>query len=726
MGTYGLIHCHSEHSLKDGAMSVSELVTTAKKMGAKAVTLTDHGSCTGIITFLKKAKSEGIKGIPGVEMYIRNDEKRNHLLLLAKNTEGYREISRAVSISNQTIEVAGSYSFPVLREERLFEFFGNGNVIATSACVSGPIANILLSNYYVEKEISKLEKRRKKYQYSEQERQVLFLGKQEVEQRLKNLEEEYKKYSGYIKPSRQKKGEKALSVLIETQISFSFINDEEQEKIAKEKLPILEEKINFEKSNLKKYNAEIKKINTKAEKYKKLSDEIADLKNKIQNEELLYQKAKSKVLYYKSIFGDDFYLEIQYHGLDMEKQVYPTIVKLAKETGTLFICTNDAHISTPDKVPKREFLRSLQNNKFEAATIYDQEMYLKTDAELKLFLSKIFPENVLEEAFRNVKKVCDQCEEVDIFKDEKNHRNLHYPVYIENGVPCEDSAGLLRKKAFDGISNRFSDMSKFTTKYMDRLEYELNVIISMGYADYLLIVQDYVNYGKWYGKTHCPEKVAYTIGPGRGSAAGSLVCYLIGITCLDPIKYNLYFERFLNKDRVSMPDIDVDFAEEVREACIEYVRQKYGIEQVVKIRTEMTQAARACIRNAARILSDKYYHDTSVLYPLGDKIAKSIPPKQGVRFSSKFSEGSESTVSETLLQTYTKEKHAKEIIELAIMGEGSITNLGVHAAGVLISDGHPISDYIPLFHSKTGWAASCDMIECEDIGLLKMDVRIVR
>lgn len=718
--TYGIVHAHSEHSLNDGAMTVKEIVQTAKSMGVKAITLTDHGTCTGWIEFLKEAKKQGIKGIPGVEAYVKSNatDKRCHMLLLAKNKKGYQEISKAVSLSNQHIDRSVSgYAFPMMDKKLLAECFGNGNVIATSACVAGILSQVLLHNYYLDREVEKIERKQKKYPTLDQnqEYEAILAGKAEKTKEIAELRKKKKELAKIAGKDYTRRETMAMSM-------FDFLRDQILEEIEEEKkesqkaakeLIAVDAKILEETSYLNQYKKVLSKMEKNAVKYKEYQDKIdALLSQKYTKEDMIF-KAEKEMEWFHQLFGKDFYIEMQYHGMPTEKEVFPILANLARKHQIPLIAANDAHIATKQDVSKREFLRSLRYNQWEEASKYDAELYLKNNEELSDALEKILPQDVVKEAINNIQILCDSCEEIDLMHE------THYPKYRdEKNEIVKDSASLLKAYCQKGIQKYFPN--NWNDVYQKRLEYELDVIIRMGFADYLLIVADYVNYGKHLAMINNEEHIGYGIGPGRGSGAGSLVNYLIGITSIDPIPYNLLFERFLNEERVTMPDIDVDFSKEVREECIAYVTEKYGKECVAAIRTKLTQAAKASVHNAARLLGDKESNDKSKYLSLGNRIAKEIPFAPNTTFETDM--GEHLTVKKHLQATFSDNKPAQTIIQMATETEGAMTSLGVHAAGIVIADGNPLYDYIPIINmEKSGMAIQCDMVEIEEIGCLKMD-----
>ena len=378
----------------------------------------------------------------------------------------------------------------------------------------------------------------------------------------------------------------------------------------------------------------------------------------------------------------------------------PILASIAKEMKIPLVASNDVHILRKEDADIRQFIRSLRFKKYEEIGIADKELYMKDDKELSNALLKILPKDAVLKAMKGIKNICDSCNL--IIPDTK-----HYPRYRDgNGNIVADSAALLRKKTLEGIPQRYPDgMDDERTKQM---EYELNIIINMGYADYLLIVADYVNYAKEYSKK-IGKGIGYGAGPGRGSGAGCIVNYLLGITDVEPVTYGLLFQRFLNPERVSMPDIDVDFSEEVREATIDYCRRKYGIISVAGIRTVGTQQGKMVVRNAARFLGWKYPDEKEKYQQLGSAIASAITSSVNKEIDEIRKEFSDSL--------------SENILSIATRAEGIANSFGVHAAGVIIGDGQPLKEIIPLLYNtkKAQWVIQCDMNKGERMGCLKMD-----
>jgi len=396
-----------------------------------------------------------------------------------------------------------------------------------------------------------------------------------------------------------------------------------------------------------------------------------------------YKGAKKKAEEYREMFGENnFYLEIQDHGIEEQKRLNPLIVKLSKETGIPLVATNDVHYLKREDAAYQDVLLCIQTartvDEENRMKFFGEEFYLKDEEEMKLLFQYAL------EAIENTKLIADRC------NVEFEFGNLKLPKY---DAPC-DSYEYLRSLCEKGLKKRYSTI---TGEIRERLEKELSVISNMGFVDYFLIVWDYVNFAKSHG---------VVVGPGRGSAAGSIVAYTLEITDIDPIKYGLIFERFLNPERVSMPDIDIDFCYERRQEVIDYVNSKYGEDHVAQIITFGTMSARAAVRDVGRALG----------MPYGDvdMIAKMIPQELGIDIKSALEKNSD------LKDQYDNRDDVKKLIDTAIALEGLPRHASTHAAGVVIS-GKSVDEYVPLQKNDEVITTQFPMGTLERLGLLKMD-----
>ena len=398
-----------------------------------------------------------------------------------------------------------------------------------------------------------------------------------------------------------------------------------------------------------------------------------------------YAGAKAHALEMAEIFGPEhYYLELQDHGIPEQKAVNRDIVRLSKETGLPLVATNDAHYVTKEDSRMQDVLMCIQMGKTvddpDRMRFETEEFYLKSEEEM----AALFPN--LPRAISNTQKIADRCN-VDF-----TFGNYHLPAFpYPQGY---DAWGWFTKLCREGYDRRYPTDPE---GYKDRLDYEMSMIRKMGYVDYFLIVADFVAYAKSQG---------IPVGPGRGSAAGAMVSYCLGITDLDPMKYNLYFERFLNPERVSMPDIDMDFCQARRGEVIEYVMRKYGKDRVAQIVTFGTLAARAAIRDVGRALNFTYAET--------DAVAKLIPTTLHMTLEEALK------VSPQLKELYDSDDRIKQLVDTARAIEGMPRNTSTHAAGVVITK-NPVSDYVPLAKNDDTIVTQFTMTTIEELGLLKMD-----
>ncbi|MEF9922444.1 MAG: DNA polymerase III subunit alpha, partial [Anaerovoracaceae bacterium] len=402
-----------------------------------------------------------------------------------------------------------------------------------------------------------------------------------------------------------------------------------------------------------------------------------------------YAGAKQEAEELNEIFGaGNFFLELQDQGLEEERQINPDLVKLSKELNIPMVATNDVHYVRQEDAEAHDVLLAIQT----ATTIDDEkrmrfpndQFYLKSEDEMK----KIFA--YAPEAIENTHKIAERCSFDFKFGE------YHLPEFTAPSGMKNDQ--YLRQLCQRGLAERYTDADQEKQKSLqERLDYELGVIESMGYVEYFLIVWDFINYAK-------ENKIM--VGPGRGSAAGSLVAYCLKITDIDPIRYNLIFERFLNPERVSMPDIDIDFCIERRGEVIDYVIEKYGKDKVSQIITFGTMKAKAAVRDVGRALNVSY-SDT-------DAIAKAIP------FDNKMTIDKALEMNSELRIRYENEENVKKVLDMAKALEGMPRHASTHAAGVVISK-ESLDEYVPLYMADKGVSTQFTMTTIEELGLLKMD-----
>lgn len=399
-----------------------------------------------------------------------------------------------------------------------------------------------------------------------------------------------------------------------------------------------------------------------------------------------FEKAVERAKYFEGIYGKgNYYIEIQDHGLEEQRQVLPSLLRLSQETGIPLVATNDAHYLEKEDCKMQHILICIQTNK----TVNDEdvlefgtdEFYIKSTEEMYELFS------IAKQACENTNVIADMCNfefefgitKLPYFEAPDNQNNLAYFEAI-----CKN-----------GMAKLYGDKPPQLIK--DRLDYEISVIDSMGYTNYYLIVYDFIRYAK---------SVGIPVGPGRGSGAGSIAAYCVGITGVDPIKYNLLFERFLNPERVSMPDFDIDFCYERRQEVIDYVNRKYGRDHVAQIVTFGTMAARAAIRDVGRVLD--------MPYQKVDTIAKLVPTELKVTLKKALKSSKE------LAAQYDTDAETKALLDMAIKLEGMPRHASTHAAGVVITP-EAVDDYVPLSSNDGNIVTQYPMTTIEQLGLLKMD-----
>ena len=710
---YGVMHNHTMNSLNDSAMSPKTLVATAAKLGAPAVALTDHGVMTGVYDFMNACKDLGVNGIPGVEAYVQENhgDVRAHLVLLPKSYKGYIAIAKAVTASNERMDG----DFPCMNMDILNKHFGpeaeaHGEVIATSACAGGILASIILANDQVDKEISKLRNKQTKVPSPSEKsylKNVELLEKKGEEiEALVARRDELTSITGKKYGTREKALKNMNPDSDEYRDALNALNaDKAATESAALELAVIKTKIASERRNETAIRRQVREAEEKISRWKEYQAQIDELSTSRKPDNELYDAAKKKAAELRELFGDgNFYVELQFHGLDMERTAMPKVAAIAKELGLPLVAANDAHMATnsQEDIDARHMVRCLRFNKWEDPTFDANQYYIKTDEELMKALSAIFDKDTVQQAMEGVKTIAESC--MVTFPKE-----LHFPKYTKDGKEVDTKAAL-RELCMKGKEKRLK--FGWNETYQKRLDYELEVIDKMGYNDYLLIVEDFLRVGRQLGLDN-EEHVGMGVGQGRGSGAGSLVCFLSGITGVDPLKYNLLFERFLNVERVSYPDIDSDIAVENRDKVIDYCKKVYGENAVCNIVTKGTFAGKAAIRAAARVLGDKY-EDKSEYLDMGDRIARLVPATPGATISD---------IPEEDLKNVEADDACKEILYYARLIEGVQSNYGTHACGVIIADNGNVGEYVPMMKSKDGvWQCQCTNVEAEKYaGLLKFD-----
>lgn len=400
-----------------------------------------------------------------------------------------------------------------------------------------------------------------------------------------------------------------------------------------------------------------------------------------------YDEAKKKALFYQNLFGrENFFIELQDHGIEEQRRINPQLIRIANEINAELVVTNDCHYIEKKDSGTHSILLCIQTNKtindVDKMEFQTSEFYLKTEEEMRL----LFPD--IPKAYDNTQLIADRC-------------NVEFEFGVRKlprfDVPYdEDHYEYFRRKCYEGLYAHYGQNPE--EALVNRLEYELSTISKMGFVDYYLIVNDFVQYAK-------SQKIP--VGPGRGSGAGSLCAYCIGITAVDPIKYNLLFERFLNPERVSMPDFDIDFCTERRGEVIDYVVRKYGTDRVAQIISFGTMAARGAIRDVGRVLA--------IPYAVVDSVAKLVPMEiKDITIDLALKASAE------LRHRYEEDEQTRQLLDIAKSIEGMPRHATMHAAGVVITD-RPVSDYVPLSKNDENIVTQFTMTTLEELGLLKMD-----
>jgi len=759
---YGSIHTHFE-SRFDTANNLDDMVQKFIDLGAKKVAVTEHGTFSSyedlkdIVNQKKaKAKEEGktldFEIIPGVECYF--GDERAHLILVAKDYEGYLSLCHIISESNERL-VKGN---PIVTLENLRKNVAKGHLICTSACINGPFGKLLGGNEIrCKNALAKNEEILEKTNLRE-----LFGIEQKYEetQRLKKEVHPLKREITEAEKIFKKNGDRGFLDEIEVR----------QQKEVEYDTWLTEHKEEYDEAVTKikeigraKGTKALNQVETLKEELKQIEEEKAS--GKIQEEAFMLFSS------FVDIFGkDDFYFEIQNHGMPEEKEIYNNTVKFASFVDhNHFIASNDIHVGTTkdsdnyeDELLKRNVIRYNRFKKIEEISDADKELCIKDDAELKMMLKESIEgtesatkEEIIDSSIANIENALSECS-IEFPKEN------HYPKF------CDDENAEFERLVREGIKEKFPNGFP-DDRYEKRLEYELDVIKRMGYAGYHLIVADYLEYGRLLGylpneyeienaptsieelKTLIEErgykKIGYNIGPGRGSAAGSLCCYAMGITDIDPLKYDLLFERFLNVERVSMPDIDSDFRTDIRGKVEDYCRAKYGKECICKIMTKGYGAIKGNLRLAARYLGTKAFDEENKNKDVDfvedeteqDEVEQPVSETEGEEDTSSLElneylrkKGWYDT-ADSLSKAYTELGNVlpeedklndmeREIVKLAKLLDGVFLNYGQHAAGTIIS-AHPVNNIIPLMwnEKKGSMETQCTMAQAEDKGLLKMD-----
>lgn len=792
------IHGHFKSEF-DAVAPIADMLQAYVNQGYDTIAITDHRSVTALPDVYELVQNEespfhDLHIIYGVEANVELANipvktKSGHLIMLAMNEAGKHAIDKMISKA------------PIVKNEPVFtrEFLEEwqlkfkGNVIATSACIAGAPAMAFKTNVFFEREINHLEKMKTQALTS----LVKELKSAEYDGVLADYteftEDEYIKLADTL--SRENENYKQNFDSIVNQVVELRATKKALNKLVKKSFVLMEKKLaklkdldklsgrdtaspETQQAEAELIAAKEKSANAAAEldvvsekidtlwkergilktvinSYSKFYDKIEEIDTHIStcqesmcSIEECRENAKAEMKYFDNLFGHNrYFVELQNHEIEDELSIYPELAKLAISLHIPLVVSNDSHIPSKDQkwLDQRQVAKFLRfGNKVSTPEeeLADAELYVKSQDEIREAVLKLFEkdgklldgaEKIVDTAINNTNKIAQLCTYVP-------KRENHYPVFDKT----KDSNELLRQFTYEGAKWRFPE--GLTQEYKDRLEYELDVICKMGYADYHLIVKDFLEYARACGpiplgyldaapldidgvKQYCEEHnwtVGIGTGWGRGSAGGSLVCYCLGIVNVDPIPYGLIFERFLNIERVSMPDIDSDFRPDIREKTIQYVQKLYGHGAVVSILTESRQGVKGAIRDAARYLGQKKFDDPNQCLALGNMIRKKVDNIVGLTFDTPttLEDGTEVSYYEYLCDVFANDSMALQVLELAYHVEGAFTSFGMHAAGVIIPDTDDITDYIALRWNaaKERYTTQCNMVQAESAeGLLKMD-----
>lgn len=769
---YEETHVHSKDQFEadNPVKLVSKRILENKQ---DAMYLTQYGVAAMTWAFKNEAHDNGLKFVPGVEAFyqdetlsydnglVKIDETKpvSQIVLHALNDDGWKAISMAIS-SSQSVDGKSYMSNETLKKHFGVGSFGHQNVVATTSGLKGILANILKEQTITEDIVKNIEETSKKKlgNYSDVHnnrlKEQIAQLKSELEEskvRLKAVRKEanakFDKRIKLLEKIRENQGESSQA-FIESYTSLS--EDRAKAKQAEAEIPEITLKNKRLNARIKAKEKELNAFLSIKEAYNQTQLEVDGIRSKVVSSEVIENKVKEKLLELNSIFGKGYlFAEIQNHGHVDEAIIYPKIVKIARSLNIPLIATNDVHIldNSEDEVIKRQILKSTKdanNPVWINATKDEEELYFKSSSEIKNWLEKNHPEDVVMEAMLNTLVIT--C----LVSMKFEHPN-HHPKFIDE--TNRSSLDIFMDLINEGIKKKFPN--GLDEEHQKRLDHEIHVMDSMGYVDYHLVVYDFNKYAseydsipfekipeapveldalkKWKKEKGYETVVGLTNGTGRGSAVGSLVCDLLGITHLDPMKYQLLFERFLNPERVTMPDIDSDISRTVRPIVIEYVKRKYGEDCVAGILTQNAQAPKGAIRIAAKAYglylhrNDANDNGAKRFLSLGDKMAKEVPKTPGVHFDSKMDEENPNslTVYEHLCEQFSDEnKHVETILKWAKNIEGCFTAYGAHAAGIVITDGTPVSEIVPTrWNKKLGmYTTQCDKKIAEKVGMLKFDM----
>ena len=809
---YGSIHTHFEDWF-DTANDTKEMIKNFARLGCKKIAITGHGSMFSYedakeaLASLKETPDEDhpdrdpipedVDIVPGVEIYFKDEAK--HMVLVAKDYEGYQCLCKVItesshnSKSSKNTSEDSEYLTPIVTLDNLRRNIVKGKVIATSACVGGVFCHDLgLIDYRLREQISNEREKTKMFFDLPDGRRILCTAEERLDYAEKIIEE----YKAGDSLPENKMPTKAERERLEKMARVARENGEDSK--AAEILNLLDSRVSSAtayKAWKQSHRAEYNEAKKTADNARKELGRITAAQNEYDSYRSTYdERFKNAIEEYKQledIFGkENFYFELQNHGLEMEKEAYQSVVRLAYEVGNPhFITSNDVHIGDikgsatwERSVKRREFERF---NRFKNVVLPserrgDEEEYgIKTDRELKAAIEDILsgassfvdkngiehtPSEIADAAVGNIRTALKDCK-VTFPKISIDGVN-HYPKF------CDDEKAKFREEVEKGARERFPD--GLPEGYRERLDYEMGIIESMGYSGYHLIVKDYLEYGRLLGYLRTQKdideapldieelkayidkkgvsKIGMSIGPGRGSAAGSLVCYCLKITDLDPIPLGLLFERFLNPSRQTMPDIDSDFKDDIRDHVYEYIKARYGEECVSKVCTKSYAHGKKALMVARGYLQRQLEKEEMEkadyrFLPRTDPKRKAVREKTDkikkdiLDISKKISKDIDAVMDANGLAANVTENGTKAVeilLKEKRYPEGSLEDrllrdtldiagipgtLSMHACACLIS-GDPLGEVIPLAWNDVNkkMTTQCLYPQAEELGLLKMDL----
>lgn len=678
------LHIHTENSLKECGLKIDDVLKKLKEMGFEKAVLGDACNMTGAVEFCNKAGKYGITPVLGVECLLQEQDGKSKILLVAKGKEGYVSLCRLVTDANANLSNTGK---PMLTVDQLK---GHAGLIV---CCGG-IESYIAYPYRINNQYKKLSESTPQAETQETKEENQHERLEEIQAALKEKREERKRIQSEIK-----KRNAALA------ISGGTLKDDCLEK----ELERIKKEINRFSRIEKTVKKQISDVQKKAEKIKEKEEAAKQIRAQIISQEEVLEKMKERLGNLKRIFGKDLAVEITSHGEKEEREINNMLLRCAEELSVVPVLSEDSYTldGTKEEVLKWHLVQSLQENAWVPTRPTSENYGIEQEDGLLKRMDGSIPKERFASLAENTDLVFQSC---SMTFDKKEH----YPKYP---VPEGKTATCLMEQRARAAIPKLYGKDGWTADREEKLKEEIAVIDKTGYSDYTLTIADILNDARAMA---APEVISCLVGPGRGSGAGSLVNYLMGITSLDPVEYGLIFERYLNIERVSPPDIDSDIATSIRDALVSKIKEKYkkkeGSIGVCGILTKNRLTAKAAIRAAGRILSHKQYGNTTALYSLSDRMSKSLPSDPKLKLSGHTNELKESFTS----------KDAAKILHYALLLEGTVQAYGTHAAGVIISDSGDITDYAPLINIGTKetpvWNIQYDMVESESIGLLKMDM----